>query len=119
MHDIRGDLLHINEPDPTHWFYQDLPKEEAKKWNELLKPQAWAVNEDKAHLAAYEVISTTYLICTKDVAFPVEAQRGLVAAANARGLQIKTEEIDASHSPYLSMVEETGKFIRRCVGEES
>jgi pimeloyl-ACP methyl ester carboxylesterase len=115
IHDIQGDLLHVNEPGPTYWFYQDLPAEEADKWTQLLKPQAWGVNEDKSRSAAYEVIPTTYLVTRNDAAFPVEIQRGLVAAASARGLQIKTEEIDSSHSPFLSRVEETGDFIMRSV----
>jgi pimeloyl-ACP methyl ester carboxylesterase len=116
-HDVRGDLLFVNEPGPVYWFYADLPEKETQKWVALLRPHSWKVNLDKAKFAAYEAIPTSYLICTKDAAFPPEAQREICKTASKGGLKVRVEEIDSSHSPFLSMVEKTGDFVRRSAGE--
>ncbi|KAK5164023.1 uncharacterized protein LTR77_010114 [Saxophila tyrrhenica] len=118
IHDLRtGGFAWVGKPGPQHYFYNDLPDEEAKKWSDLLRPQSWPAYVDDTTYAAYMDIHSAYLYCTLDQAFPLQAQQGLVAAAKEAGAKFDYEEtLEASHSPFLSKVEETGAFIRRVAG---
>ena len=105
-------------PGPGHYFYNDLSEDEVKKWSGLLRPQSWPAYKGTTTYAAYLTIPAYYLYCEKDQAFPYQAQMGLVGAAVDAGANIATETVDASHSPFLSMPERTGEFIRRAAGEK-
>ncbi|KAK3702362.1 hypothetical protein LTR37_014936 [Vermiconidia calcicola] len=115
IHDLRTEnFCWVGEPGPEHYFYNDLSAEEAKKWCDLLQPQSWPACCDETTYAAYMDIPSSYLFCTKDQAFPFEAQKGLVNAATEAGARLDyTEIIEASHSPFLSRFEETSAFIRK------
>ena len=52
-----------------------------------------------------------YLICTRDQAIPVKWQEAAVNAAKEAGADIRAEYLDCGHSPFLSRVDETVRFI--------
>jgi len=116
MHDMR-------EPNfswvtnPGHYFYNDLPTVEAKKWSDLLQPQSWLAYTEETTYAACMDIPSSYLYCTKDQTLVYDRQKVMVEAASARGAQIVyTETVESSHSPFLSMPERTSEFIRKVAG---
>jgi pimeloyl-ACP methyl ester carboxylesterase len=122
IHDLSADdgFVRVAEPGPAHYFYNDLQSSEATRWASLLRPQSWvAVTDGVVRFEPYTEIPAHYLFCSKDRAIPVEGQKGMVAQAEAKcGKAFRTEELDCSHSPFLSLPEETAEFLRRSAGEE-
>lgn len=121
IHDFSaGDgLVRVGPPGPEYYFYNDLPSSEAAHWASLLRPQAWiAITNGVIQSEAYTEIPAHYLFCSKDQAIPIEDQKGMVTQAEARsGKKFRTEELDCSHSPFLSVPEKTAEFVRRSAGE--
>ena len=66
--------------------------------------------------AAWRDVPSTYLYCLQDAAIPIEIQKAMVEGT-ASGTGIKTETVDASHSPFLSKPDEVTAAIRRAAGE--
>jgi len=118
IHDLRTEnFAWVGEPGPQHYFYNDLPAEEAKKWADLLRQQSWLACTEDTTYAAYMDIPCGYLYCTLDQAFSYHAQQGLVGAAKEAGARFEIEQtLESSHSPFLSKVEETSAYIRRVAG---
>jgi len=121
IHDISADdgFVRVGPPGPEHYFYHDLPGSEARHWASLLRPQSWvAVTSGVVTSEAYAEIPAHYLFCSKDQAMPIEAQKAMVAQAEtSSGKRFRTEELECSHSPFLSVPEETVGFLRRSAGE--
>ena len=111
------DLVVVNDPGPVHYFYHDLPVEEAEKWAATLHPHSLASINDSTTYSPYGKIPTHYLICTRDRAIHEEVQKYLVQQIRDQGFKVRTEEVDAGHSPFLSHIEKTSDFLRRCAGE--
>ena len=118
-----GNLVVKKDPSPVPFFYGDLSPEEAAYWVTRLEPQAAATFGDPLKYAAWKDIPTFYLFALKDMAIPIDIQRGFVK--DARDLldkeegpgtgrrRISTEEIDSSHSVFLSHPDETAAYIQR------
>jgi pimeloyl-ACP methyl ester carboxylesterase len=121
IHDLSANdgLVRVGPPGPEHYFYNDLSSSEVAHWASLLRPQSWiAVTNAVGTAEAYMEIPAHYLFCTKDQAIPIEGQKVMVAQAEARsGRKFRTEELDCSHSPFLSVQERTAGFVRRSAGE--
>jgi pimeloyl-ACP methyl ester carboxylesterase len=97
-------------------FYGDLDEDEAKKWVGKLQKQAAKSVEGKNTYAAWKHIPSTYILCGKDKAVPIQAQEAMVAQ---EGANFNIERFnEASHSPFLSMPKETADAIRRASGEK-
>ncbi|KAK4888852.1 hypothetical protein LTR27_012313 [Elasticomyces elasticus] len=105
------DFVEIGPPGPGYFFYNDLTPEAFKKYSAMLRPQAWIVSGQATKYAAFVDIPSWYLFCEKDQILPPPAQRGIVQAAEAEGAKFKTASLESSHSPFLSMPEETADFI--------
>jgi pimeloyl-ACP methyl ester carboxylesterase len=122
IHDLSADdgFVRVAEPGPAHYFYNDMSSSEVTHWASLLRPQSWiAVTDGVVNFEPYAEIPAYYLFCSKDQAIPVEGQKGMVAQAEAKsGKAFRTEELDCSHSPFLSLPEETAAFLRRSAGEK-
>ncbi|KAK8220061.1 hypothetical protein M8818_000477 [Zalaria obscura] len=118
IHDVRGDMLHVKAPGPAYLFYNDLTREDAVTYTDMLLPQAWSVNQFPCTYAAWKDIPTFYLVCKRDNALLLHEQRGMIDGARVAGANIKAEQCDSGHSPFLSMVELTGDWVRRIAGEE-
>lgn len=116
-----GNLACKKESNPAELFYHDLSVEEGKYWVSQLQTQAAVTFENTTDYAAWKDIPSWYLIAKQDKPLKPEAQRAMVKAAReyldqaggpGTGEQrLKSEEIDASHSPFLSRPEETASFI--------
>jgi pimeloyl-ACP methyl ester carboxylesterase len=102
-------------------FYNDVTIEEAAYWLSNLSSHALVTMNTSADYAAWKDIPAWYLICKRDKALNPDTQRALVkeareyldqvGGAGTGGKNIKSEEIDTSHSPFLSRPEETAAFI--------
>ena len=81
----------------------------------------WSRDCSTFHVAVkeetYRKIPSSYLICDLDHAIPKEAQEGMVARAQPEAFQL-VEHIEASHTVFVSKVEETAAFIRKAAGEK-
>lgn len=97
---------------PIEIFYKDVPNPE--KWVEVLKPHSYRSFFSRATYPGWKHVPRTYLLCEKDMAIPIHAQKGMVENS---GVEWRTESIDASHSPFLSMPEEVANSVRRAAGE--
>jgi pimeloyl-ACP methyl ester carboxylesterase len=122
IHDlsVHEGYARVGEPGPEYYFYNDLPESEAKHWASLLGLHSWKTATDGVvEFEAYAEIPAHYLYCTLDQALELEAQRGMVEQAEARsGRVFRTEEVESSHSPFLSMPGRTAEFVRRSAGED-
>lgn len=122
IHDLSANdgYARVGEPGPKHYFYNDLSDSEAEHWASLLGVQSWKTATDGIlEFEAYAETPAHYLYCTKDQALEVEVQKIMVANAEERtGAVFRTEEVESSHSPFLSMPGKTAEFIRRSAGEE-
>lgn len=122
IHDLSAQdgFARVGVPGPEYYFYNDLPENEAKHWASLLGLHSWKTASDGVvEFEACAEISAHYLYCTLDRALELEVQRGIVTQAEARsGRVFRTEELDSSHSPFLSMPGRTADFVRRSAGEE-
>lgn len=94
---------------PVRDFYNDLSPDLAQYYVGLLQRQVVKVFFTPVTYVAYRDIPAAYLLCTKDQAIGIEFQRRIVENTGIT----ETEELDASHSPFLSRPEAVVRFIRR------
>jgi pimeloyl-ACP methyl ester carboxylesterase len=112
---ISDDEMVVNPAVPTERFYHDLDPKVAEAAARDIRPFSNQCFSSKSTYAAWKHVPSTYLFCEKDRAIPLEAQRSMVENS---GVQWRTESLNSSHSPFLSMPEETAKAIRRAAGEK-
>ncbi|KAI1261616.1 Alpha/beta hydrolase fold-1 [Xylariaceae sp. FL1019] len=96
-------------------FYNDLPEDEAKKWEGKLQwqsqrsfeePYAWCAQD----LSALDV-PLAYLYCEKDLAVPPPVQDFFIRHLP----KMTVERCPAGHSPMISQPEQTTGFILKAV----
>lgn len=97
-------------------FYNDIREDQAAMIAATLKHHSYQTFQSELTNAAWRVVPSTYLYCLKDQAIPYEFQKVMVEEF-AKGVNIKTETLDASHSPFWSKPDETAAAIRRAAGE--
>ena len=94
-------------------FYHDLPVEEANYWVGKLEKQSlkslFEGGEDS--YSGWKDTPVWYLSTTEDRALPTEAQRWFLNSAREAGGDVTSREVASSHSPMLSMPEETVSFV--------
>ena len=98
--------------DPKVIFYQDLPDEEARKWEGLLKKQSFGplISDDGVY-AGWQDVPIWYLVCENDAVFPTDFQERMINDAKKLGAQVEVRRTDAGHSPFLSRVDDSVKFV--------
>ena len=102
-----------------HALYSDLDEETQNHWVSKLQHQSFtALYHSKITYAAWRDVPTTYILCQQDKAIPIARQEKLVSDARAKGANIRTEWLDASHSPFLSQPEAVVAAVRRAAGED-
>ncbi|KEF63618.1 uncharacterized protein A1O9_01596 [Exophiala aquamarina CBS 119918] len=112
-------------PVPIELFYHDVPQKEAEHYSSLLIPQVISVFRTPVPFAGWKIVPIYYLIAEEDKAFSPEVQRMIIDQANEARLQVNpdggklvvVESVQASHSPFLSKLDETAAWIRRSLGE--
>lgn len=97
LHDLRTpDFAWVGPPGPQHYFYNDMDPSKAEKWAAMLRQQSWPAYCEETSYAAYMEIPCFYLRCTKDQAFPHEAQGVMLEAVEAAGGRMRQETIGES-----------------------
>ena len=112
---ISDDEMVVNPAVPTERFYHDLDSKAAEVAARDIRPFSNRCFASKSTYAAWKHVPSTYLFCEKDRAVPIEVQKYMVQTS---GVEWKTETLNSSHTPFLSMPEETAKAIRRAAGEK-
>ncbi|KAK2595350.1 hypothetical protein QQS21_006950 [Conoideocrella luteorostrata] len=107
--------LEVLPDNPGEIFYNDLPQERIEQLKKQLKPQSYQVMHSPLTYAAWKEVPSTYLYCTRDNAIPMEIQKMMVERT-AAGCNMKTDEVDASHSPFISRPKEVADSILRALG---
>jgi pimeloyl-ACP methyl ester carboxylesterase len=102
---------------PIETFYNDV--KEPQKYVDMLKPHSYRTFASRVTYPGWQYVPSTYLLCEKDEAIPIQAQKGMVEGAQQAGADMKVETVDASHSPFMSMPEEVARSIRRAAGESA
>lgn len=82
-----------------------------------LVPHAYQTFHAAYTYAAWKDVPSAYLYCTRDQAIPFAVQK-LMVEQTGKGYGIRTEILDASHSPFISKPEETALAIRRAAGKK-
>lgn len=103
--------------DPRELFYHDLPIEEGNYWvGKLQKHSLRSLFEGGEYTyAGWMDVPVWYLATTEDKALPIFAQKAMLQMAKDAGADVTVREIASSHSPMLSMPEETVDFISEAV----
>ncbi|KAL3257837.1 hypothetical protein ABHI18_006507 [Aspergillus niger] len=114
---VSADRLEVNPDRPDEIFYNDMSEEDVRAAVSSLKPHSYRTFRSLCTYAAWKEVPSTYLYCATDAAIPLELQRMMVEDW-AAGYSIRTEFLDASHSPFLSKPTEVTAAIRRAAGEE-
>ena len=102
--------------EPKVAFFSDMEQDEAQPFIDALVYHT-PYGQPELSSEKWQHVPLDYLVCEKDHAILVEAQRGMIEAARKEGGEIKVEELDASHSPFLSRADEMVAAIRRAAGE--
>ncbi|KAK5018018.1 hypothetical protein LTR16_001123 [Cryomyces antarcticus] len=103
--------------DPHQIFYNDLSASTAAALAAQLTHHPSATFDARTTHAGWRHIPTTYVLCDKDNAIPVQGQDALVQQARGAGAEILEVRLDASHSPMISQPEAVAVAVRRAAGE--
>lgn len=85
--------------DPSHRFYNDLPRSQQEHWVAELKQQPAGAQLTPLTYVAYRYHPVSCLFCENDEALPLEAQKMMVAGC---GVDVQKFTCIAGHSPFLS-----------------
>jgi hypothetical protein len=114
-------LTYLQEPNTwatsPEVFYNDLPESEQLAWHAKLQSHSFYSLQAKATAASWKIIPTNYLLCEDDLAIPSVLQEMMINGAVEKGVKINVQRIKAGHSPFLSKIDETAKWIRGVAGE--
>lgn len=113
---ISDDKLEVNPINPEKVFYNDCDHEKIGNAIAALRPHSYQTFQSPCTYAAWKDVPSTYLYCTQDAALPLSIQKTMVEKT-AKWTRMRTDSVDASHSPFLSKPEEVTLAIRRAVGE--
>jgi pimeloyl-ACP methyl ester carboxylesterase len=86
---VRQDVL-------VETFLQDCDAEIQREATDKTAQQSLAILEQPVQAAAWQQLTSTYLVCTEDRGTPVDLQRGFAGRADS------VVELDAGHHPFLS-----------------
>ncbi|PWY84753.1 hypothetical protein BO70DRAFT_423739 [Aspergillus heteromorphus CBS 117.55] len=114
---VSDDHLEVFPADPAQIFYTEMSENDAREAVDSLKPQSYQTMHSPCTYAAWKEVPSTYFYCAKDAAIPLQVQRVMVEEW-AHGYPIRTESVDASHSPFDSVPGEVAGAIRRAAGED-
>lgn len=107
---------------PRELFYHDLEAEEAEYWVSQLSTQSLKSlfeGGQYAYAGWQDLAVVWYIGTTEDRGLPVLAQRMSVGMARAMGCVVRHRELQTSHSPFLSVPEETVRIVVEAVEDFS
>jgi len=120
-----SDQMTLMPKTPVETFYNDInDKEMLDELVGSLKPQSYGALWSKSTYAPWRDVESTYVLCERDEALPVQGQREMVANAKkvieetgGKG-SMREVSLNTSHSPFLSRPEELGRIVRTAAGEK-
>ena len=95
-------------------FYNDAAPQDAEDAASKLESMArggWTIPPVSGY-AAFKHIPSTYIKCLQDQALPVFVQELFIQQESAL---FDVQELDAGHSPFLSMPRETAEIVARAI----
>jgi pimeloyl-ACP methyl ester carboxylesterase len=92
-------------------FYADCDAETQRAATARLRPMPRAPVEEPVSSAPWRDIPSTYVVCTQDMAIPVEWQRERFAPQAD-----DVVELEASHSPFFSQPSAVAGLLAECAG---
>jgi pimeloyl-ACP methyl ester carboxylesterase len=101
-------------PDPEQaaaTFYADCDAETQQAAIARLRPMPTAPVEEPVSSASWRDVPSTYVVCTQDMAIPVEWQRERFAPQAD-----EVVELEASHSPFFSQPSAVADFLAERAG---
>ncbi|MGY4648978.1 alpha/beta fold hydrolase [Mycobacterium sp. URHB0021] len=108
---IAGDTITVDRP--LEIFYHDVPRDDALRAVDRLRPSSYAMVTQRLKSMASQDIPSTYVICEQDRALPPSVQEHLAKRAT------NIRRLPSSHSPMLSrpgelvrIIAEVGRFPR-------
>jgi pimeloyl-ACP methyl ester carboxylesterase len=101
-----GDAL-LPEALAIEAFYHDVPHDLALEAVSMLRNQSFTVFSEPSPMQAWPDVPTSYILCRDDRAVPPEWARRVVHDR----LGITPDEIDGSHSPFLSRPAELADLL--------
>ncbi|MFF2102293.1 alpha/beta fold hydrolase [Streptomyces sp. NPDC058202] len=105
-----GDAGTLPVPDsPAKHLYADVSADEAAHAAERLRPQTIRSFSEPLTDAAWNTITSSYIICEQDEILPVAFQEAMASRAD------RTHRLPSSHSPFLSMPAELARLITATV----
>ncbi|GHE77205.1 hypothetical protein GCM10017786_03170 [Amycolatopsis deserti] len=109
VNDIRqvGDHLIIDADTAKHAFYHDCSPADAASAAGRLTPEHISTRSGIVSRAAWRTVPSHFVVCTLDRACTPEVQRMMAARVDS------TSELEAGHSPMLSMPEAVADEITR------
>ncbi|RAL00748.1 alpha/beta hydrolase [Aspergillus ibericus CBS 121593] len=113
---ISEDQLEVYPDQPDEVFYNDMSEEDVRHAVSSLRPHSYRTYHSPCTYAAWKDVPSTYLYCVQDAAIPLAVQKMMVEEL-AAGYPVRTDLIDASHSPFYSKPNEVALAIRRAAGE--
>ena len=99
--DVSDDRMLVNPATPRETFYNDMSEDDAKRAMDTLKPHSYQTFHSNITFEAWRYVPSTYLYCLKDEAIPLFVQKMMVEEV-AKGVDIYTDVVDASHSPFYT-----------------
>lgn len=100
---ISPDSRAVTCSDPYEIFYNDISRNEAQKYVEVLKEHSYKTFDSPVTTEPWRYIPSTYVVCEEDKAIPLEAQLGMIRGAQEiaegtlRGRKNRPELANAQH----------------------
>jgi pimeloyl-ACP methyl ester carboxylesterase len=104
--DVHADRGYVDIRDPLRDLYGDVEPELARRSAQRLGHQALTSLTQPVTRAGWHDIANTYVICERDLAFPLPAQRLLAQRADS------TRSMESAHSPFFSRPQELAALLR-------
>ncbi|CEJ62743.1 hypothetical protein PMG11_11234 [Penicillium brasilianum] len=109
---ISEDRRLVTPATPIETFYNDMTEADAQLAANTLKPHSYQTFHSKLNFAAWRHLPSTYLYCLKDAAIPIQIQKMMVEEV-AKGVNIHTDVVDSSHSPFYTAPDEVAAAIMK------
>ncbi|TGO69826.1 hypothetical protein BOTNAR_0006g00110 [Botryotinia narcissicola] len=115
---ISQDSRAVTCSDPYEIFYNDVSRNEAQKYVEMLKKHSYKTFDSPVTTETWRHIPSTLVVCEEDKAIPVEAQLGMIRGAQeiAEGSFGTIERTNAGHSPSISQPEWLAEKLIKAAG---
>ncbi|KAJ5355049.1 uncharacterized protein N7496_012261 [Penicillium cataractarum] len=109
---VSDDRLLVTPATPKETFYNDMNEIDAKRAAETLEPHSYQTFHSNITFEAWRHVPSTYLYCLKDEAIPLPVQKMMVEEV-AKGVNIQTDVVDASHSPFYTAPDHMAAAIKK------